>query len=69
MPTTSERSDVTLESYLKSQLARSGATDFRLRFCEVGGRVRFYIHAIGHDSQTVDFELHGNELTTLVFSG
>ena len=61
---------MTLEEYLRAEQEGTPAKiDFRLRFCEVGGVIKFYIHPMRFDGRTADFELRGNELKTLHVTG
>jgi hypothetical protein len=56
---------MTFEEYLRQELARSGAIDFRFRATvNADGSVSFYVHPLGKDGDTRDFIVSGNTLTT-----
>jgi hypothetical protein len=51
----------TLESFMKKAF-EAGHIDLHARVYLGDGKVHFYIHEQGHSSQTLDFEVNGNEL-------
>jgi hypothetical protein len=53
-----------LEEYLQQEI-KEGKIDFVLRASESDGGIKFYIHPLGKDGSTMDFEVIGNGLTTL----
>ncbi|MEP3114912.1 hypothetical protein [Nisaea sp.] len=52
----------TLETYL-TDAERAGVIDHRLRMQRgPDGKIRFYIHPVDVDGETLDFEVQGNSL-------
>lgn len=50
------------EAYLKENL-RKNVIDHSIRAnINSNGEITFYVHADGHDSDTLDFQVNGNEL-------
>ena len=56
---------MTLEAYLRKNLERM-VIDHSIRAEVRDGKVQFYIHATGHDSDTLDFRVEGGMLIPLV---
>lgn len=53
---------MTLEEYFEKNY-RSKIIDHKIRITvDENGRISFYIHADGHDSDTIDFHVFGNHL-------
>ena len=59
------RSKVTLEAYLRKNLKRM-VIDHSIRAEVRDGKVQFYLHATGNDSDTLDFRVEGDTLIPLV---
>jgi len=58
----------TLEEYFRHAWESSHAIDFRIRAEATGEHVTFYIHPLGKDGVTADFDVDGNTLSVRAFT-